>query len=248
MAVCLLLSLPAMAQSSQGKPKRGGETTKTMQTSKTAKPAKPAKTSKASNAAKRKGPANVVENGHEAVDMGLSVKWATCNIGAFSPSEFGDYLAWGELATKPTYTEENSETYKKAIGNITGNPQYDAARAKWGGNWRMPTAEEFQELIDGCIWEKRHTLDNVYKFIGYQVTSKSNGNSIFLPAGGIFKTQIELYSLHSGHYWSGSSKSDPGLAAKEFYFDSHNKIRISWASRDLGLSIRPVIEQEQTDK
>lgn len=74
-------------------------------------------------------------NGHAYVDLGLpsGIKWATCNIGASSPSDYGDYYAWGEATTKDTYTAENSTTYKKSMGDISGNPLYDAARANWGG-------------------------------------------------------------------------------------------------------------------
>lgn len=91
-------------------------------------------------------------NGHEYVDLGLpsGLKWATCNVGANSPSEYGDYYAWGETTTKTSYTYENSKTYNKKIGDIGGNASYDAARANWGGTWRMPTKEEFDELLNKC--------------------------------------------------------------------------------------------------
>uniref|UniRef100_UPI0025B2398C PEGA domain-containing protein n=2 Tax=uncultured Muribaculum sp. TaxID=1918613 RepID=UPI0025B2398C len=82
-------------------------------------------------------------NGHEYVDLGLSVKWAACNVGASSPEDYGNYYAWGETATKAEYTESNSKTYGKTMGDISGNPQYDAARANWGGTWRLPTKAEF---------------------------------------------------------------------------------------------------------
>ena len=70
---------------------------------------------------------NTNDDKHEAVDLGLSVKWATCNVGAESPEEYGDYFAWGETTTKTEYTYENSKTYGKNIGDIAGNPAYDAA-------------------------------------------------------------------------------------------------------------------------
>ena len=88
-------------------------------------------------------------NGHDFVDLGLpsGLKWATCNVGASSPSEYGNYYAWGEVEPKESYTQENCLTWGQEIGDISGNPQYDAARANWGGTWRMPTKSEFEELI-----------------------------------------------------------------------------------------------------
>ena len=119
------------------------------------------------------------KDGHEYVDLGLSVKWATCNVGASKPEEYGDYFAWGETSTKEEYTEENSLTYGKKMSDIAGNAQYDAARANWGGSWRMPTEYEWQELIDKCKWEwGKVTGVKVNKVTG------PNGNSIFLPAAG----------------------------------------------------------------
>ena len=90
-------------------------------------------------------------NGYEYVDLGLSVKWAICNIGASSPSDYGDYLAWGETETKDEYTNDNSVTYgDSSFGDISGNATYDAATANWGKKWRMPTRSEFEELLDDC--------------------------------------------------------------------------------------------------
>ena len=73
-------------------------------------------------------------NGHECVDLGLSVKWATCNVGASSPTEYGNYYAWGETVTKSEYTKKNCKTYGISMGDISGNSSYDAARANWGGS------------------------------------------------------------------------------------------------------------------
>ncbi len=116
--------------------------------------------------------------GHEWVDLGLpsGLKWATCNVGATNPEDFGDYFAWGEITTKSTYTESNSSTYGKTIGDISGNATYDAARANWGETWRMPTSTEIDELINNCIWE--WTIQNGIN--GYKVIGP-NGNSIFFP-------------------------------------------------------------------
>ena len=89
-------------------------------------------------------------NGHEWVDLGLSVRWATCNVGASVPLEYGDYYAWGEIETKMEYTEENSVTSGVELDDISGNPQYDVATANWGEGWRMPTEQELDELTDKC--------------------------------------------------------------------------------------------------
>ena len=130
-------------------------------------------------------------DGYDYVDLGLpsGLKWATCNIGANSPGEYGNYYAWGETTTKSEYTKENCLTYFKVMNDISGNIQYDAATANWSGNWRMPTKEEIQELIDNCTWELvvRNGI-NVYNVKG------SNGNSIFLPK--------EDY--YNSNYWSST--------------------------------------------
>ena len=118
--------------------------------------------------------------GYGYVDLGLSVKWATCNVGAKSPEDYGSYFAWGETTKKDTYTKENSKTKGKSFGDISGNSAYDAARANWGSTWRLPTKAECQELIDNCTW----TLTTYNGKKGYKVVSKKNNNSIFLPAAG----------------------------------------------------------------
>ena len=91
-------------------------------------------------------------DGHEYVDLGLSVKWATCNVGVSSPSDYGNYYAWGEVRTKSEYTKDNCATWNKSTGDIAGNSTCDAARYNWGGKWRLPTKDECQELLDNCTW------------------------------------------------------------------------------------------------
>ncbi len=118
---------------------------------------------------------------HQYVDMGLSVMWATCNLGADSPEEFGDYFAWGEKETKQEYTPEN---WKGAAGSVW-NLNDDPARYYWGGEWRVPTYWELMELIKNC--KAVHcvkTSKDGYGIIGTQFISKINGNSIFLPMAG----------------------------------------------------------------
>ena len=175
-------------------------------------------------------------NGHEWVDLGLSVKWATCNVGATSPSDYGDYFAWGEISTKSSYTENNSKTYNKHMGDIAGNSKYDAARANWGSTWRMPTKKEFKELKDQCIW----TWTSQGGHSGYRVTSKTNGNSIFLPAAGC-RNGKSLYNVGSyGHYWSAGPYSNTNGCY--LYFNSSYVYPQNYSNRAYGFSVRPVSE------
>ncbi len=142
-------------------------------------------------------------NGHECVDLGLSIKWAACNIGASTPSDYGDYYAWGETSTKSLYTEDNSITFGKNMGSIAGDSRYDAARAKWGGSWRLPTASEIYELVSKC--KREWTTMGGHK--GYKVTGP-NGKSIFLPAAG-WRGGTSLYNAgESGDYWSATPYED----------------------------------------
>ncbi len=135
-------------------------------------------------------------NGHEYVDLGLSVKWATCNVGASSVSDYGDYYAWGETETKSNYDEDNSVMLGKDSGDISGNADYDAARANWGGAWRLPTEAEIRELVDKCQWE----WTTIEGHSGYKVTGP-NGNSIFLPAAGCRYGALLINAGKYGNYW-----------------------------------------------
>lgn len=149
-------------------------------------------------------------NGHEWVDLGLSVKWATCNVGASSLDEDGDLFAWGEPETKETYNRSNSLTYGLSIselesqgfidgkGNLTSS--YDAATANWGGSWRMPTKSEMEELVNNCSWEWIiNPCEMCCKVTG------PNGNSIFLPYRNI-STEVDYNK--DGSYWSSTLYDD----------------------------------------
>lgn len=180
-------------------------------------------------------------DGHEGngyVDLGLSVKWATCNVGATSPEDYGNYYAWGETSTKSSYTSDNSKTYGKSMGeDIKGNSNYDAARAKWGGSWRMPTDAEMQELIDKCTW--KWTTQNGVN--GYNVKGP-NGNYIFLPAAGYrYGSSLNLAGSGGGYWSSTPSGNDYDSYAYYLDFDSGNQ-GVYEGSRDIGQSVRPVVE------
>lgn len=181
-------------------------------------------------------------NGHAYVDLGLSVKWATCNVGADSPEHYGDYYAWGETATKSSYYASNSVTWKQDVGDISGAPQYDAATAKWGGDWRMPTLEEFNELQNSCTWEWT-TCGGVK---GYKVISKVNGNAIFLPVAGYYAEESLEGAGVRGMYWVSTPAKEGTQYAYNFYFDSGYKCAY-WISRADGHSIRPVLNIDSGD-
>ena len=170
------------------------------------------------------------------VDLGLSVKWASCNLGASTPAGKGGYYAWGETSTKTEYSEKNYAYYKEGsgytdIGKEISGTQYDAATVNLGKDWRMPTKDEVQELINECTF----TYGKVDGVKGYYATGK-NGNSIFLPYYG-FMTTVETFGLIEGHFWSGSVyKSDYGWNLVIFDAKKQNSIE----PRYLGLQIRPV--------
>ena len=139
-----------------------------------------------------------------AVDLGLSVKWASKNIGAAGPADYGYYYSWGETETSDEYSDYYTSTWTVSdIGDISGNATYDAATANWGSKWRMPTYVEIEELIDECTWT--YTTQENSKGVdtnGYLVTG-SNGNSIFLPEAGQYVDTNFVEG--NGFYWSSSS-------------------------------------------
>ena len=190
-------------------------------------------------------------NGYEYVDLGLSVKWATCNVGASSPEDYGDYFAWGETTIKSTY---NWSTYKYCNGSSSTLTKYntsssygtvdnktqldltdDAAYMNWGGVWRMPTDAEMTELREQCTW----TWTSQNGVNGYKVTSKSNGNSIFLSAAG-YRGGSSLYDAGShGNYWSSSVNANYPYNAWNVLFNS-SYVYGNTNIRFYGFTVRPV--------
>ena len=177
-------------------------------------------------------------NGHAYVDLGLSVKWATCNVGASSPEDYGNYYAWGETSTKSSYDEDNSKTYGKSSYNYDfgGNASLDAARANWGGTWRLPTKAEARELKDKCTWT--WTTQGGKK--GYKVTGPS-GQSIFLPAaGGRYESSLN-YAGSDGYFWTSTPYEGNAYRAYYLCFDVSSR-NVDWSYRCYGRSVRPVSE------
>ena len=196
-----------------------------------------------------------LHNGHEYVDLGLSVKWATCNVGATKPEEYGDYFAWGETQPKSNY---DWSTYKWCNGSYYTQTKYntnssygtvdnkttldlgdDAARANWGGSWRMPTDAELTELREQCTWTWT-TQNGVY---GYKVTSKKSGytsKSIFLPAAGDRYDRSHGDAGIIGYYWSSSLSTGSPYNAWSVDFSS-GYCRYNYY-RSYGFSVRPVCQ------
>lgn len=156
--------------------------------------------------------AGYAADGVEAVDLGLSVKWANMNVGAQKPSGYGTYFAWGETKPKDYYSwgtyiwsEKNTQfltKYSTLDKRSRLVPQDDAAHVNLGGDWRMPTVEEFDELVnpDNCTWEWI-TQDGIN---GYKVTGKRTGNSIFLPITGFRYYGETQFRAINGIYWTSS--------------------------------------------
>ncbi len=175
-------------------------------------------------------------NGHEYVDLGLpsGLKWATCNIGANKPEEYGDYFAWGEVVSKKKYALLN---YKVSLGfrmkEISGT-QHDAARYNWGGSWRLPTKLEFQELINKCTINRANQSGKD----GYKITGP-NGNYIFLPAAGYYDGTLLTNSGEGGYFLSSSPKNTLNAYTFGFYLRSAC-CDVSGSCREMGYSVRPV--------
>ena len=197
------------------------------------------------------------------VDLGLpsGTLWATCNIGANSPEEYGDYFAWGETeGYNDGKTDFSWSTYKWCNGSYDSLTKYntrsiygtvdnkteldlkdDAAYVNWGPDWRIPSIEQFQELINSSytatVWT---TLNGVY---GHKISSKKNGNSIFLPAAGYRYYSSLSNDGSDGYYWSRTLISSSPFQAWRLYFNSSG-IFTKYENRNYGRSVRPVRRPE----
>lgn len=173
----------------------------------------------------------------EAVDLGLSVRWASCNVGAQKTEDPGAYFAWGEVAEKEdyswaTYFDADCNT---ATPGICGNASYDAAAAAWGGQWRLPSLAEMQELCDRCTW----TWTDQDGQHGCLVTGPS-GASIFIPAGGTRQgSSLYLQGIY-GSLLTGTLDADNRFYERSLVFYSTSEHWIDTNLRDYGQNIRPV--------
>lgn len=194
--------------------------------------------------------------GHGYVDLGLpsGKKWATCNVGASSPEGYGNYYAWGETSPKAeydwdTYLHSNDidgdgwcdDGEATINSDISGNPQYDAATANWGGSWRMPTKDEMQELVDHCEWEWTQVNGvNGAKVIG------PNGSCIFLPAAGGRSGSSLGGEGYGGVYWSSTpydvnDDNYLGSAYDLYFYDGREGVNWGYF-RVFGFTVRPITE------
>ena len=198
----------------------------------------------------------LVHKAGEAIDLGLSVKWASYNVGAESPEEYGVYYAWGEIEEKTDYswftykwcngsydTQTKyctSSSYGTVDNKAILDPEDDVAHVKWGGSWRMPTKAEQDELRSKCSWS-RTSVNGVN---GCRVTGP-NGNSIFLPAAGYRDGENVYYHGSYGYYWSATLRLYYNYEAYELFVDYGGDVILDDGSRhgrDYGYSVRPVTE------
>lgn len=193
---------------------------------------------------------------HPYIDLGLpsGTLWATCNVGANTPEEYGDYFAWGETTTKTSYSWR---TYKYSYGDYVKITKYcnlssygydgftdnlmtlqesdDAATANWGIEWCMPTADQWKELFQNTeiTWTTQNNVTG-------RLFTANNGNSLFLPAAGGQKDDKLNGVGIVGVYWSSSLYTDyPGGCAQFFCFFS-NQYEMGYDPRNWGHSVRPV--------
>ena len=186
----------------------------------------------------------------EAIDLGLSVKWASHNVGATKPEEFGNHYAWGETEVKEKYTMFNYKYLNWSTGGVVNigteisGTKYDVATVKWGGNWRMPTADEMLELTNNCEW-----TDSICNGVRGKKVTGVNGNSIFLPAAGAGAPGAEqgFTPNEVGVYWTGTldtsySEDLVGLVVTRLHFEYGYFDDVIIGTREEGLSVRPVCE------
>ena len=203
---------------------------------------------------------DIIIDEHEWVDLGLpsGTLWATCNVGANSPEDYGDYFAWGETtgynggktkfdwstykyydATYQTVTKYCTISDYGVIDNKTGlEPEDDAATANWGSGWQMPSIDQIEELINSGYTTTTWTTQNGVN--GRMIVSKSNSKSIFLPAAGYRGGEGLLTAGSYGYYWSRSLDTSDSRNGHSLYFNSSNIHTNYYGGRICGRSVRPV--------
>ena len=189
------------------------------------------------------------------IDLGLSVKWASMNVGADVPTDAGCYFAWGETvelegSSWSSYRYASGDMYsltkyntKSTYGTVDGKTVLenidDAAYSWWGNNWRTPTVDEFRELYNNCDWVWT-TQDGMN---GYLVKSKVNENSIFLPAAGFYGRNGIIHINELGYYWSSDSYNNNTTSAYMCVFYSMTCVPDDYTSRIQCLPVKPVSDK-----
>ena len=179
-----------------------------------------------------------VHEGHEYVDLGLSVKWATCNVGASSPEDIGFHFVWGEIGASENGSYSTVYIEDSNLTSIVGDKAYDAAAANWGGLWRMPTSKELSELTDDCEWEWAAQNGRT----GYKVTGP-NGNSIFLPAAGMSDGATVAGENECGFYLGANKSYFLRSCRVSLISVSENGFVASEYKLTYGASVRPVFSE-----
>ena len=214
--------------------------------------------------AESSGQSDAVQNDY--VDLGLSVKWATKNVGAERAFDFGDFFAWGETNSKAEYdwttyqyTEQGATQMTKYCNSSLGairDYKYileetdDAATVSWGQKWRTPTLAEMNELLENCTWIW-HENYNASGIAGFEVRSNMEGfttNSIFLPAAGHWGGKNAYDTNKKGMYWTSTlnPESFASLQACQLYFGSDERLTMSY-DRQIGMTVRPVFDDGEKD-
>ena len=189
------------------------------------------------------------ENHPHLIDLGLpsGTKWACCNIGADAPKSSGNHYAWGETQEKESFTwdtyqygyynNDNDFSHLEDIGTDIAGTSHDTAKAHWGTSWRMPTREQFQELMDNCTY----TYTNQKGVNGLLFTA-ANGATLFFPAAGRFGESQIYYGGYIGYYWGSSLNEDTPCRASSLYFDS-GKTLLNYGDLFHGFQIRAVLKK-----
>ena len=211
---------------------------------------------------------------HEWVDLGLpsGTLWATCNVGANSPEEYGDYFAWGETEVKAYYYWDNYMCDDDECGTMedpiyvwNGNKLYadisgsifDVATSKWGSSWQMPSSIQMNELLSECIWtwcDGDNTKYNGKSVRGYIISSKVNDNKIFLPAAGNYYHDVLLYENRYCLYWSSSQYDGSAFEGEADYNNSNSAYGMDYNYKAIytdlryyGQTVRPVRVQKSNE-
>ena len=188
--------------------------------------------------------ANLTLADHDYVDLDLPSRtlWATCNVGAEKPEDYGYYYAWGETSTKNSYYSSNYKWYNGSDDSFTKYGEDDvlylsddAAYVNWGSNWRMPKYSDFTELINSHNTTTEETTLNGVK--GLKITSKSNDKSIFLPTAGYMNGSTLIGAGTNAYYWSSETYDEERVC---YLHIQNGDVTVSDCSRYMGQSIRPV--------